>query len=226
VRLYLEHAGAAFYPLALFAVTTGMRIGEILAVRWSDVNWATNQIHVQRSLNDQRKFDEPKSKNSVRRINMSPTLISALKRHQLKSAPNEFDLVFCNSVGKPLNRINVVMREFKPALRRAGLRSIRFHDLRHTFASLLIHQGENIKYIQSQMGHASAQITWDRYGHLMPEVDHGAGQRLDEAIFGTGYISRTLAEPTITKEQSADYSSNALLKAVAVAGVEPATTRV
>ena len=79
---------------------------------------------------------------------------------------------------------NLVKRKFHAALRRAGLRKIRFHDLRHTYASVLIAQGENLKFIQQQLGHSSAQVTLDRYGHLMPQVQHGVGERLQNTVFG------------------------------------------
>ena len=93
-------------------------------------------------------------------------------------------------------RQNLVHREFMPALRRAGLRRIRFHDLRHTYASLLISQGENVKFIQSQLGHASIQVTIDRYSHLLPEVGNGAGQRLDETVFGKSVSKRLAKRPS------------------------------
>jgi integrase len=73
---------------------------------------------------------------------------------------------------------------FQPTLRRAGLRRIRFHDLRHTYATMLITQGENLKYVQSQLGHASITTTVDRYGHLMPDAHVGASERLDSTLFG------------------------------------------
>ena len=209
---FLDNVKAEHYTFFLLAVTTGMRIGEICGLKWTDINWLTNQIHVQRTFHSNKTFGAPKTRASVRRINMTPSLISTLKRHQLKSMPNEFELVFCNKSGNPVNRQNLVAREFKPALKRAGLKDIRFHDLRHTYASLLIHQGENIKYIQSQIGHASAQITWDTYGHLMPEVNNGAGERLDKSIFGEKtFVSKVLAEVDFNRIQDADNTSNALL---------------
>ena len=87
----------------------------------------------------------------------------------------------------------LVKREFHPALTRAGLQRIRFHDLRHSYATLLINQGENIKYVSSQLGHASTQITVDRYGHLLPEVHNGAGERLEKTLFGEKDLSNPLA---------------------------------
>ena len=101
----------------------------------------------------------------------------------------EDELVFASERGTPLDGNNFVRREFKPALRRAGLPQVRFHDLRHTFASLLIAQGEHPKLISEQLGHASVQITLDRYGHLMPQSYDSAGDRLDAALFGDGAAS-------------------------------------
>jgi integrase len=122
------------------------------------------------------------TKKSIRKVVMTPTLANVLKRHKLQSQPNKLDLVFVNGEAKPMDGDTLVRREFLPALRRAELRQIRFHDLRHTFATLLISQGENIKFIQSQLGHASIQTTLDRYGHCLPESHKEAGNRLDKTL--------------------------------------------
>jgi hypothetical protein len=79
-------------------------------------------------------------------------------------------------------------------LDRAGLRRIRFHDLRHSYASFLISQGENIKFIQSQLGHASAKTTLDRYGHIMPNLENDAARRLDKTVFGN-FVRKLLENP-------------------------------
>ena len=92
-----------------------------------------------------------------------------LKKWKLACPPNELDLVFPNLSGGPLERGHVVQNFFWPALDKAKLDRIRFHDLRHTYASLLIAQGENIKYIQKQMGHSKPSVTMDIYAHLMDE---------------------------------------------------------
>jgi integrase len=114
---------------------------------------------------------------------LGPTVISQLKKWKLACPPNEHDLVFPNELGKPLNKNNLSRKVFSPALRRAGLRKIRFHDLRHTYASLLIAQGEHPKYIQVQMGHSSISVTMDTYGHLMNTVNQESAKRLDLVVF-------------------------------------------
>ena len=105
--------------------------------------------------------------------------------------------MFCKA-DNPIDPQNFIKREFEPALMRAGLRpglsssnifvartgKVRFHDLRHTYATFLIAQNENIKFIQSQLGHASIQTTIDRYGHVLPNTHHGVGERLDKLVFG------------------------------------------
>jgi integrase len=93
-------------------------------------------------------------------------------------------LVFCSSDGKPIDPDNFVHRVWARVLRRAELRRIRFHDLRHTYASLLIAQGAHPKYIQAQLGHASIQTTLDRYGHLMPDAHAAEARKLDRLLFG------------------------------------------
>jgi integrase len=107
------------------------------------------------------------------------------KRLQVGEAYQDHDLIFCTSVGAPRDRGNVLKREFWPLLKQAGLRQIRFHDLCHTFATLLIDQGESPKYIQAQLGHASIQVTMDRYGHLLPDVNQQAARRLEDSLFGS-----------------------------------------
>lgn len=194
ITLLLKHCREPFKMFVLTAVLTGMRKAELLGLQWGDIDWNSNTIFVKRSLKFRYRnkksgekswyFDTPKTKYSVRAIAMSPRLKEALEIHRITAPVNEADLVFANSAGSPLDPDNTIKREFQPALRMAGLRIIRFHDLRHTYTSLLIAQGENVKFIQSQLGHASIQTTMDRYGHIIPNTNHGAGERLDRMVFG------------------------------------------
>ena len=167
----------------LTLILTGMRLGELRALQWSDIDWNSETIRVRRNV-WRNSFQEPKSRNGFRSIGMSPTLREALKYHLANSPENKNNLVFCNEEGNLIDDCNLRNRVFEPALKKAGLRRIRIHDLRHTYASLLINQGENLKYIQNQLGHASISTTVDIYGHLMPDSHKDASARLDESLFG------------------------------------------
>ncbi|MFH0812068.1 MAG: site-specific integrase [Pseudomonadota bacterium] len=145
--------------------------------------WFNHQVQVRRTFNHGRPY-EPKSTKSVRSIDLGPTVINELKKWKLACPKNELDLVFPNENGKPIDCNNMVKYHFHPALRRAGLRRIRFHDLRHTYTTLLIAQGEHPKYIQTQMGHSSIKVTMDTYGHLMESVNREASKRLEMTVFG------------------------------------------
>ena len=101
------------------------------------------------------------------------------------SLPNEHDLVFPNSMGNPIDQSMLLRKHFFPALKKAEIGRIRFHDLRHTYASLLIEQGENIKYIQNQLGHASPVVTLEVYAHLINPTNQEAACRLENTIFKT-----------------------------------------
>jgi integrase len=148
---------------------------------------------------------------------MAPTLAHTLQGHLLEVADASDALVFPAKRGKPLDPDNLVKREFQPALTRAELRQIRFHDLRHTYASLLINNNENIKYISEQMGHASVQITLDRYGHLFPNAKREAVLRLERSLFPPGKCEAASqrAEP---RENAQDVSAPS---ATPVADEEP-----
>jgi integrase len=123
----------------------------------------------------------PTSRRSRRTIDLAPALRAALA--QLPSRV-QGGLVFCNADGKPIDPDNFTHRDWTRVLRRAELHRIRFHNLRHTYASLLIARGAHPKYIQAQLGHASIQTTLDRYGHLMPAAHAAEAQKLDRLVFG------------------------------------------
>jgi integrase len=192
IQIFLKNTEPEYYALFFTAVMTGMRRGELLGLKWEDIDWNSSQIVVKRALY-RGKFVTPKSKHSCRRISMTPMLKATLDQHRVFCTRSETNLVFCNENGRPLDPENMVKRHFQPTLERAGLRRIRFHDLRHTFASLLIAMGENVKYVQNQLGHNSATTTLDRYGHLMPGDQNDTGNRLDQTVFGD-FVSKLLAK--------------------------------
>jgi integrase len=188
IRAFLEAVTELKYrTLFLTAIMTGARQGEILGLKWSDVDFSKKQLNINRTFNMQRFFT-PKTKYSIRKIDLSPMVIKALAEWKLKSGGNDESLIFPNESGEPMNYSNMMNRYFKKALIKAGISKIRFHDLRHTYASLMIQQGENIKYIQTQLGHSSPTVTLNVYAHLMKEQNQEAVCRLENTIFeATGH---------------------------------------
>jgi len=183
----IEAAAEPWRTLWLCLVLTGMRRGELLALPWDDIDVDRQQIHVRRAL-WRGQITSPKSRRSQRAIDMTDTLTRALQC--LAERPHG-PLVFGGRDGQPLDPDNLSHRRFPRALRQAGIaRHVRLHDLRHTYASLLIAQGAHPKYIQVQMGHASIQTTLDRYGHLMPDVHRAEANKLDRLVFGSAGTGR------------------------------------
>ena len=164
------------------AVMSGARQGELVGLKWTDVDWFNNQINIKRTFNNGSWYDT-KTETSNRKIDLGPSMMAELKGWCVACPPNDLDLVFPNEAGKPLDHWHIIDRYFLPALRTAGCPKIRFQDLRHTYASLLLEQGENIKYIQSQLGHSSPTVTLNIYAHLINPTNQEAACRLENSIF-------------------------------------------
>ena len=185
IRAFLEaETDEKYKTLFLVAIMTGARQGEILGLKWSDVDFSKKQISINRTFNHGRFFT-PKTKGSVRRIDLAPVVVKELAGWKLKSGGQDEGLIFPNEAGEPMNYSNMVQRHFHQALQKAGTDRIRFHDLRHTFASLLLNQGTNIKYVQTQLGHSSPTVTLNVYSHLMKSENQEDVCRLENAIFQT-----------------------------------------
>ena len=168
-----------FYPLLFTAIFTGMRKGEILALTWDSINWVTRKITVDKNFTHGR-VGTPKT-GKTRKVDMSLELVKILKEWRLACPKGEHNLVFPNSDGGYQDANNMIKRRFKPALNRAGINHLRFHDLRHTYASLLL-KGIQMKYVQHQLGHSSIKMTMDLYTHLLPEVNEQCVNLLDNIV--------------------------------------------
>jgi integrase len=180
-----------YRTLFVLAIMTGARQGELLGLKWGDIDWENKQIHIQRTFNNGAWYDTETS-TSNRKVDIGQATISELKKWKLACPHNGLGLVFPNEVGGPIDHHNLIKRHFKPALDSANeslekdnlpkIPQIRFHDLRHTYASLLIEQGENIKYIQTQLGHSSPTVTLNVYAHLMNQFNHDVACRLEKTL--------------------------------------------
>lgn len=180
----LALAAGAFSPLIYSAGYLGLRWGELAALRRARIDTLRGSLEVTETLNDvggHLHFGPPKTKAARRRVSIPPFLCSMLADHLLKRPGGPESLVFVGRDGAPLRRTTFRTRHWKPAVVQAGLPSaLRFHDLRHSCASLLIAQGAHPKEIQARLGHSSITTTLDRYGHLFPSLDERLREGLDE----------------------------------------------
>jgi len=180
----LEHVHPNYFSIIFTAIFTGMRISELLAITWDDVDFEANTIRVNKQLY-KGKFTDLKTDAANRKIFMSPALKQVLLTHKEKCPKGDLNLVFPTEDGGPKQRNRIGKRGLASAVKNAGIKkNIRVHDLRHTFATLLISQKETLKFIQQQMGHNSINVTIGKYGHLIPEDYEDVGERLDKRILG------------------------------------------
>lgn len=173
-----------YHHFFLCAFRTGMRLGELLALEWGDIDWNSKYIMVQRSYKRDRV--EKTKTGKARRVDMSDQLavglkqlLIARKKEALKDGREAPHRVVFHRNGKHMAQ-NYIRRIFKRALGKAGLRDMRLHDTRHTFASLLLSNGESPVYVKEQLGHSSIQMTVDIYGHLIPSSNRHAVNKLDD----------------------------------------------
>lgn len=185
IEKLIANTNERYRCLITTACYTGMRQGELLGLQWGDVDFEGKRIFVRRTL-QKGKFYEPKTKYSRRSVSIPNIVVQSLRSHQINQVVhlenNHSQLVFTNDVGEPIDPSNLTKRVFEPALKMAGLIHVRFHDLRHSYAAALISAGENPKWIQKQLGHSSIMITLDIYGHLLPETEKNASERLEQAL--------------------------------------------
>lgn len=180
-----EHRLEALYHLA---IGTGMRQGEIFGLFWSAVDLAAGTVSVHQALvnlSGKVTLGPVKSGSSRRMIDLPQHVIKALEAHRKRQMASGFggvDFVFTNQSGGPLRRSHFLADEYKPLLKRAGLPLIRFHDLRHTHATLCLLAGENPKVVQERLGHANISITLDTYSHVLPSMKTDAATRFDALI--------------------------------------------
>jgi integrase len=171
------------HAMYVLAIDSGMRQGELFGLLWDCVDWGAETVTVQRSLEERHgihRLKDVKTASSRRRIRVSPATMSALNEHRraqlAKGHYRDDGPVFCDTAGGWLRKSNLHGNSFMKALKRAGLARIRFHDLRHTAATLMLLGGINIKAVSATLGHADIGTTLNVYSHFMPEM---AEQRAD-----------------------------------------------
>jgi integrase len=187
-------AGSRFEALYVLAVTTGMRQGELLALKWSAVNLEQGVVRVTGTVTRSEyglSITPPKTLRSRRAVVLAHPATAALERHRVAQAEErcrlggaweDQDLVFSTATGGLVERDQLVRGDFLPLLKRAGLPVIRFHDLRHTAATLLLSQGVHPKVASEMLGHATVAITLDRYSHVTQTMQRAAAESISRLL--------------------------------------------
>ena len=193
-RTFLETAkGDRLHALYVLAITTGLREGELLGLRWADVDLEAGKLQVLRQLTRTKRglsFTAPK-RGRTRVVRLTDTAVANLKTHKtaqkeerLKAGSlwQDHDLVFTSTIGTPVDVGNLTYRSFRPLLKRAGLPRIRIHDLRHTAATLMLGRGVHPKIVQEMLGHSTITQTMDTYSHVLPDMQDQAISAIESAL--------------------------------------------
>jgi integrase len=196
VQTLLEAArGERLEALFILAVTTGMRQGELLALKWADVDLEQGALTVRATLQTEKgggfMFAQPKTARSRRRIVLTATAVESLRQHRVRQAEerlwvgpawDDLGLVLTNAIGRPLDGVHVLRRNLRPLLAKVGLPPIQFHDLRHSAATLFLGKGVHPKVVAEVLGHSQVSITLDVYSHVLPDMQESAATAMEAVL--------------------------------------------
>ncbi|MCH8993430.1 MAG: site-specific integrase [Chloroflexi bacterium] len=195
LRAFLEHVRQdRLYAAWLLAGSTGLRRGELLGARWKDLD--VGRLAVVQTLLDvgnQIRYSTPKTVKGRRLISLDPATVAALREHRkgqieerlALGAWPDHDLMFTREDGEPIHPAWLT-RAFRQRVKDAGVPRIRFHDLRHTHATIMMRAGIHPKVVSERLGHATVSITLDTYSHAVPSLQEDAAERAAAVVFGTG----------------------------------------
>jgi len=183
LRLLVARLPEPSRSLVLLLMLTGLRIGELLALRWRHVDLATGLVRVEETVYEGH-FDEPKSRHSMRLIPLGPLAVAVLSERRKQGVVDSSSLVFSSRAGGTLDRRTLLSRQLKPAAKAAGLGNVTWHLLRHSNATLHDSLGTPLGTVQALLGHSSSEITRQVYLHSLPEDRRLAAEKLEAHLFG------------------------------------------
>lgn len=182
-RFLIQAKVEGYYELFLLELATGLRRGEIIALQWDDLDFETGVLNVSKQvtvLGGELQFSTPKTKSSIRKIVLPPALLEVLREHKktvvsrwMFPSPLKYDMPIAPGVAE---------RQLSRILELAGCKHVRFHDLRHTFATLALQGGMDIKTLSAMLGHVSAATTLDIYTHITDDMQRQAAVNIDRGI--------------------------------------------
>ena len=182
-RILLQAKEDGFYEKFLLDLSTGMRRGELLGLQWSDLNFRTGELHIQRQVycvNGKLTVNKPKTKNSDRTIILPKSVVGVLAEYR-KTVDSRWMFPSPIIEDQPRNPSTIYER-MQTTLERAGCKKVRFHDLRHTFATMAIANGMDVKTLSATIGHVSATTTLDIYSHRTAEMEIKAAENIERGI--------------------------------------------
>lgn len=183
LQKFLENVNPRYKILFLTASLTGLRQGEVLGLTWDCLDLKEGTLTVKHSLY-KGKLVEPKTEKAKRTVSLPSYLISELRKHKLQSKPNSLNLVFTNKNGQPIDGDNFYKRQFLPALERAYLPKVRFHDLRHGYASYALALGQDLASVSHRLGHASVTTTLSTYTHVVKKLQQEHAEEVANVLLG------------------------------------------
>lgn len=208
-KFLLAASASPFETLYYLALTTGLREGELLGLKWSDLDDKGKTLFVQRQLqpvdHQGYQFLPPKTKAGKRKVSLGPVAFSYLERHRQRQAEirqkagdkwREHGLIFPTTIGTPLD-CGRVIQEFKRILKAAELPNLRFHDLRHTSISMLLENGIPVTIVQRRAGHSKASVTTDTYGHMLMPTQVYAASTIEALVTPISIPPKEEKEPGI-----------------------------
>ncbi len=210
MRFLIQAKEEGFYEMFLLELTTGMRRGEILGLKWDDLNVQTKDLHISRQVvkvKGKTTVSTLKTKSSVRTIRLAKEMVELLTEMKQTSI-NEW--MFPSPVKENAPRDpSAVYRRFQLILERANCKTVRFHDLRHTFATMAIENGMDVKTLSAMIGHVSAKTTLDIYSHITDTMQQQAAVKIDHEIGGTNAEIADMSESRASADESQENATEA-----------------
>jgi integrase len=197
VKLVLEHVSPRFRNFFIVAFFTGMRFGEMAALKWKHIDFRQGNIKVRETL-VMGETGRPKTKKSSRDIRMLPPVVEAI-RDQMKVTMGKSEYVFLNQYGKPVEPMATNFHVWKPALKKAGLEPRSLYQTRHTFATLMLDAGEHPGWVQKMMGHETMQMILEKYYIYIKNYERDEGSAFMERVYSPSHENGVVSDAALAK---------------------------
>ena len=196
-RFLIQAKHDGYYEIFLLDLSTGLRRGELMGLQWKDLNFATGELRVERQVsrvNGELKTFPPKTKSSIRTVVLPPSVLKMLKAYQPSTNGSKWIFPSPVKTDDSPRDPHTVYSKMQLVLERAECKRIRFHDLRHTFATMALEHGMDVKTLSTMIGHVSSATTLDIYSHITTEMQISAAQKIDKGI---GKVDTTIREDDV-----------------------------